>query len=50
MKSLINYIKECDFATPLNTIGIGNIQDNIDFISLSINRKKKKQNKTKKTN
>ena len=24
MKSLITYIKECDFATPMNTIGMGN--------------------------
>lgn len=24
MKSLIDYIKECDFATPMNTTGIGN--------------------------
>lgn len=24
MKSLIDYIKECDFATPMNTIGMGN--------------------------
>ena len=24
MKSLITYIKECDFATPMNTLGMGN--------------------------
>jgi len=48
MKSLKNYIKECDFATPMNTIGIGNVQDSTDFISFPVIRKKtKKQNKTK---
>lgn len=46
MKSLLKYTKEC-LTTPMNTIGIGNIQDSTDFISLPVIRKNKKQNKSK---
>lgn len=48
MKSLIAYIKEC-YATPMNSIGIGNIQDTTDNIGLVFNKKikNKKHNKHK---
>ena len=40
MKSLKNYISEC-YTTPMNTIGMGNVQLSTDVISLHPIKKKK---------
>jgi hypothetical protein len=53
MKSLIIYIKECDFTTQMNTIGMGNPLFSTDIgvgtepITLNKPRKIKKLKKTK---
>jgi hypothetical protein len=53
MKSLITYIKECDFTTPMNTIGMGNPLFSTDIgvgtepITLNKPRKIKKLKKQK---
>lgn len=45
MKSLKNYIDEC-YATPMNTIGMNNVELSTDVISLHpIKKKKLKRNK-----
>lgn len=48
MKSLSDYIKECDFATPMNTIGMGDVSVNNDIISEPIEGKPHKLKKIKK--
>jgi hypothetical protein len=52
MKNLIDYLKECEFATPMNTQGLGNIMapegDTVgsgDLIGISKSTKKKRKNK-----
>lgn len=56
MKSLITYIKECDFTTPMNTIGMGNPLFSNDIgvgtepITLNKPRKIKKLKKPAKNN
>jgi len=52
MKSLTDYIRECigsgDFATPLNTIGMGDVQPlNTDPVPININISKKKRKHVK---
>jgi len=52
MKSLIDYIKECigsgDFATPLNTTGMGNVAPlNTDPVPVNTNILKKKPKRIK---
>ncbi len=54
MRNLIDYLKECDYATPANTNGLGNViapeGDNVgsgDLIGISKKDKIKKKKKKK---
>lgn len=50
MKSLTQYLKECgDFATPMNTVGMGNVEPlSSDPIPTKTNILKKKKNRRRK--
>lgn len=47
MTNNLNNIKECEYATPMNTLGMGNVQlptdTNVGSEPLSINPKRKKK-------
>lgn len=49
MKSLYKYLKECDLATPMNTMGMGNPSIDCDVISepIGCNKNKKRASKKK---
>ncbi len=49
MKNLINYLKECDFTNPENTIGMGELgEDSGDRFDFPKANKKMKAKKMKK--
>lgn len=50
MKSLTHYLKECgDFASPMNTVGMGNVEPlSSDPIPTKTNIFKKKKNRRRK--